>query len=258
MKKIKHRKYYADKYESNVNYQINNLNKAIYRYGGSVNNKAKAYRYVSGIKKLGIMQPRTLKVVGDIITEHLSAKVTTNSEDKYCMFTLVTGFNFGKDNWNMHYQKLIKQTRELLKGYDYIATIALDEFPKARYADEGLLMSWHVHGIFFKEPTRWFISDINKKIEAKGYKITPLKKRHFVRLIDAVYYAFKSPFGGKVRYINKYGEKKSKSISLYLNALYQNFQHLKSIKRSEWMFAGGKGQKVLNDILEDMNNVTVK
>lgn len=63
---------YADKYEKNANYQLNQLNKAIFRYGGSVDNKARLYKYVSQKYQHEIMQPRTLKLFGNKITEQLS------------------------------------------------------------------------------------------------------------------------------------------------------------------------------------------
>lgn len=245
---------FADKYEKNANYQLNQLNKAIYRYGGLVNNKARLYKYVSSKRQYEIMQPRTLKFLGDKITKQLSKKISANYEGKYSMFTLVTGFNFGKDNWNMNYDKLKKRTQKLLKGYSYIATIALDEFPKARFMDEGVLMSWHVHGIFFKEPSRWFKGKINQKISPAGYFITPLVFRHYDRLIDAVYYAFKSPFGGKIRYRDRKNIKTSKNTSISLKSLYNTLVHLKGVKRQDFMFAGGKGKKILKRILEDLNN----
>ena len=248
------RKPFADKYESNANFQIKRLNDAIYRYGGRVGNKAKLYRYVSGKKQLGLMQPRALKPFARIVKRHLEDSIFSNKEAQYNMFTLITGYNFGKNNWQMKCNNLQKQTKKLLKGYDYIARVCLDEFPKAKYLDEGVLMCWHVHGIFFREPSRWYMKKINQNIRLKGYKITPLYTRHFDCLIDAIHYIFKMPFGGKVRYKKNNGMIASRHTSLYLNATYDTFIHLKDVKIYDFMFAGGKGEKILSRILAEVKN----
>lgn len=119
------------------------------------------------------------------------------------MFTFVANCDFGKSNWKMKCEELQKQTKRLLKGHDYIARVSLDEFPRAKYFDEGTLMCWHVHGIFFKELSRWYTQKINQEVKATGYKIRPLVTKRFDCLIDAVHYTFKMPFGGKVRYQKK-------------------------------------------------------
>lgn len=248
------RKPFADKYESNANFQIKRLIDAINRYGGSVDNKAKLYRYVSGKKKLGLMQPRALKPFARIVKRHLGNSIFPNKEAQYNMFTLVMGYNFGKNNWQMKCDELQKQTEKLLKGYDYIARICLDEFPKAKYLDEGVLMCWHVHGIFFREPSRWYTQKINQSIRLRGYKIPPLLTKHFDRLIDAIHYTFKMPFGGKVRYKKNDGAAASRHTSLYLNATYDSFMHLKDVKIYDFMLAGGKGKKVLSHILAEVKN----
>lgn len=248
------RKPFADKYESNANFQIKRLNDAINRYGGSVDKKAKLYRYVSGNKLLGLMQPRALKPFADIVCRCLEKKILPNNKASYHMFTLVMGDNFGKNNWQMKCDDLQKKTQKLLKGYNYIARICLDEFPRAKYLDEGVLMSLHVHGIFFQEPSRWHAQKINQNIKLKGYKITPLLTRHFDRLIDAVHYMLKMPFGGKIRYKKKDGMTASRHVSLYLNATYSTFMNLKDVKIYDFMFAGGKGKKVLRQILAEVKN----
>ena len=252
------RKQFADKYESNANFQIKRLNDAVNRYGGSVDNKAKSYRYVSGKKQLGLMQPRALKPFARVVKRHLEDSIFPNKDAQYHMFTLVTGYNFGKNNWQMKCDELQRQTKKLLKGHDYIARVCLDEFPKAKYLDEGVLMCWHIHGIFFREPSRWYTQKINQRIKLRGYKITPLFTKHFDRLIDAIHYIFKMPFGGKVRYKKKDGTTGSRHISLYLNATYDTFIHLKDVKIYDFMFAGGKGKKILKRILAEVKNDKTK
>ena len=167
-------KSYESKFEDNASWQINILNKSIAQYGNSLEEKTKLYKYILGTKQFGLMQPLALKVYANIIHKHLKKVVKPNQQGKYTMFTIVSGYNFGKDKWNMNYEKLQNRVKKLLKGYDYIATVALDEFPREKYLGYGTLMSWHVHGIFFKKPSRWHIGKINKSIKQIGHKIITL------------------------------------------------------------------------------------
>ena len=66
------------------------------------------------------------------------------------------------------------------------------------------------------------------------------------------------PFGGKVRYKKKDGTTGSRHISLYLNATYDTFIHLKDVKIYDFMFAGGKGKKILKRILAEVKNDKTK
>ena len=242
------RKPFAKQFEKNANFQIKRLNDAIYRYGGTVSNKAKLYRYVSSKKQQGLMQPRALKPFAGIVKRHLEECPFFHKGDKYPMFTLVIDCDFSKDNWEIKCGKLKKMTKKLLKGYDYIARVSLDEFPRTRYFDGGTLMSWHVHGIFFREPSRWYKKKINQKVIKTGYKITPLVTKRFERLIDAIHYVFKMPFGGKIRYKKRDGSRGFRHTSLYLNATYNTFIHLKDIKIYDFMLAGGGRAKMFLNV----------
>lgn len=252
------RKPFAMQFEKNANFQIKRLNDAIYRYGSSIDNKAKLYHYVSGKKQLGLMQPRALKLFAQVVKNHLEDMNVFYKTDDCPMFTLVVDCDFSKDNWEMKCDELQEQTKKLLEGCDYIARVCLDEFPKAKFFDGGTLMCWHVHGIFLKEPSRWFRKKINQKVVTSGYKIRPLVIKHFERLIDAIHYTFKIPFGGKVRYSKKDGTRGFRHTSLYLNATYKTFLQLKDIKIYDFMFAGGKGEKVLKNILAEVKNEKTK
>lgn len=245
---------YADKFKYNASLQLDLLHRAIALYSENLKQKVKLSKYVDRVKELGLMQPRALKPFAKIIYKHLDKVIRPSNEGKYMMFTLVVGYDFGKNNWNMNYKKLQKKVRKLLKGYDYIATVALDEFPREQYLSEGTLMSWHVHGIFFEKPTAWNTRKINQQIERKGHKIIPLRTESYDRLIDAIYYAFKGPYGGKVRVEDKEGHTSFRHVRLGYTSYFQNLIQLKNYKIYDLMFAGGKGRKVLNHILEEINN----
>lgn len=248
------KKSYESKFEENASWQINILNKSIAQYGNSLEEQTKLYKYILSTKQFGLMQPLALKVFANIIHKHLKKVVKPNQQGKYTMFTIVCGYNFGKDKWNMNYEKLQNRVKKLLKGYDYIATVALDEFPREKYLGNGTLMSWHVHGIFFKKPSRWHIGKINKRIKQKGHKIIPLKNSSFFQIIDCIYYAFKGPFGGKVLTTDKNGKERFRHVKLPLSSYYENLIKLKDYKIYDFMFAGGKGKKVLNKILMEVGH----
>ena len=247
------RKYFASNYDEDAKKQMSLLNKANIRYCDDIDELSENQKYI-GKNNLKLMQPLSLRPFANIIHKNLKKEIKPNNEGKYLMFTLVTGFNFGKDNWNNDYNKLQDETKRLLKGYDYVATVALDEFPKEQYINDGTLMSWHVHGIIFDKPSRWSIKRINDKVKRKGHKITPFKTSSYERLIDAIYYAFKSPFGGKVKITDKNGHTSFRRVKLSLFSYYQNFVKLKNDPIYYGMFAGGKGKKVLNHILKEINN----
>ncbi len=247
------RDYFSSKFDEYVKVQIGLLNKANIRYCDDIEQLSKNQKYI-GKNSFKLMQPLALKPFAEIIYKHLIKEVKPNQEGKYLMFTLVTGFNFGKDNWNNNYHKLQEITKKLLSGYDYLATVALDEFPRERYINDGILMSWHVHGIIFDKPSRWSIKKINDKVKRKGHKITPFKTSSYERLIDAIYYAFKGPFGGKVKITDKNGNISFRRVKLSLFSYYQNLMRLKNYPIYFGMFAGGKGEKVLDDILEEISN----
>lgn len=247
------RKFFSSKFDDDAKKQMSLLNKANIRYCDDIEQLSKNQKYI-GKSTFKLMQPLALKSFADIIYKHLIKKVKPNQEGKYLMFTLVMGFNFGKDNWNNDYQKLQQKTKKLLMGYDYVATVALDEFPRERYINDGILMSWHVHGIIFDKPNRWNIKKINDTVKRKGHKITPFKTSSFKRLIDAIYYAFKAPFGGKIKITDKNGHTSFRRVKLSLFSYYQNFMKLKNYPIYYGMFAGGKGEKALDDILEEISN----
>lgn len=247
---IKNNNVFSSNYDKNVDWQINQLHRAICLYAEDYKIKKKLYKYILKSKELKLMQPLALKPFAKTIYKHLNKNIAPNIEGKYIMFTLVTGFYFGKNNWNMNFQHLQKETKKLLKGYDYIATVALDEFPREKYLDQGTLMSWHVHGILFEKPSRWNISQINKKVKRKGHNIIPFKTSSYSKLIDAIYYAFKAPFGGKV----KRSDNNFMRTKLPLCSYYDNLIKLQNYPIYFGMFAGGKGKTVLNNILEEITN----
>ena len=97
------RKFFSSKFDEDVKIQMSLLNKANIRYCDDIDELSRHQKYI-GKNNFKLMQPLALKSFADIIYKHLIKKVKPNQEGKYLMFTLVTGFNFGKDNsetWNV-------------------------------------------------------------------------------------------------------------------------------------------------------------
>ena len=240
---------FSNKFYNNANYQIMKLDRAIYKYGDNPLQKIKFRKYITSQKKLGLMQPLALKPFCSLAFKHIKEYT---GERNVLSFTIVTGDNFGKDDWNFNYKKLQSKIKKFLKGYDYIANIALDEFPRTTFEDKGTLMSMHVHGIFFSELTRYQKSIISAKFKKQGYCIRPFVTKHYDYCIDALHYSFKALYGGKYSYCNSAGTKHYiKHTQLSLKSLYFNFTKLKDFHIYDLAFAGGKGKQVLNIILEE-------
>lgn len=193
------------------------------------------------------------------ITE-LSNNVTTireNMPNNISMFTVVVDkYNFGQDNWNFQYKSFQKKIKKIFKGYDYIANVALDEFPRISFQQDGTLMTPHIHGIFFRTLTRWEKSKLAKSI--KKYfpesRIRPFVVRPQYDLESAIQYSFKALFGGKRMFTRRNLTAGLKNTSMTYKAIYANFTHLKRFKIYDLAFAGGKGKEILRNIINDIEN----
>ncbi len=244
-------KTFAQKFKGNSTYQLRKLTKSIDLYTKDIYQKSHLICYANKAKGFGLMQPLALKNFSDIVCKHLRPVLGDNVN----FFTLVTGrYCFGKNNWNFDFGKIQSETKKLLKGYSYIATVALEEFPKDRYLDEGILMEPHVHGIIWNNPTRWERRKIISQIKTRGYRINPLDIRS--RDIEsAVQYAFKACFGGKRSYTNKNGKRVFAPTPITNKSLYITFMKFKDCKIYDFAFAGRKGRKVLKNIIAEIENV---
>lgn len=239
---------FADKFEHNAVLQLRKLNRAIDLYCKDIFRKNKLIRYVRSDNGYGMMQPMALYNFSEIAFTHLKPIIGV---ENISMFTIaVDTFNFGKDNWDFNYPLFRKKIKKILKGYDYIANVALDEFPRGRYFDEGILMTPHIHGIFFRPLTRWEKGKISIKIKKHfpEYRIRPFVVREKFDLKSAIHYSFKALYGGKTTYSGTCG----KNIETPYRNLFINFLHLKALKIYDCAFAGGKGVEVLNNIISDI------
>ena len=87
------------------------------------------------------------------------------------MFTIVVDeYNFGQNNWDFQYKPFQKKIKKIFKGYDYIANVALDEFPRISFHFDDTAYS---RNIFSDIDTMGEIKIIktNKKIlSSKSYQ----------------------------------------------------------------------------------------
>lgn len=243
---------FSSNLERNANLQSRKLTRAIDIYCQNIVQKNKKIRYVRKNKGFGMMQPMALKNFSEVAVKHLEPVIGT---ENISMFTIVVDkYNFGKDNWHFDYEAFRKEIKKILKGYDYMANVALDEFPRERYEYDGILMTPHIHGIFFTPLTRWEKSQLSIKIKKHfpEYRIRPFVVREKFDLESAVQYSFKALYGAKISYIRR----DSKSIIKPMNPLYKNlyinFRHLRPLKIYDCAFAGGAGKKILRNIISDI------
>ena len=149
-----------------------------------------------------------------------------------------------------------EKIKKIFKGYDYIANVALDEFPRISFQQDGTLMTPHIHGIFFRTLTRWEKSKLAKAI--KKYfpesRIRPFVVRPQYDLESAIQYSFKALFGGKRTFTRRDLTVGLKNTSMTYKAIYTNFTHLKRFKIYDLAFAGGKGKEILRNIIRDIEN----
>ena len=121
-------------------------------------------------------------------------------------------------------------------------------------------MSPHIHGIFFDEIKKRGKEKISRKIKNDSEEnciLRPFEIKEYSRLIDAVHYAFKGPFGGKNYYEiveGKKGKKVRKRTPLTLKDLITIIQNFKDTPIDAYCFAGGRGISLLQEIRKEMNN----
>lgn len=121
-------KTFSEKFEQNANLQLRKVTRAIDLYVKNVYIKSRLIRYVSSQAGFGMMQPLALKNFSDVAYSYLEPII---GSDNISMFTVVADkYNFGQDNWNFQYKSFQKKIKKIFKGYDYIANVALDEFPR--------------------------------------------------------------------------------------------------------------------------------
>ena len=195
-----------------------------------------------------------LKNFSDVVYSYLEPII---GSDNISMFTVVVDkYNFGQDNWNFQYKSFQKKIKKIFKGYDYIANVALDEFPRISFQQDGTLMTPHIHGIFFRTLTRWEKSKLTKAI--KKYfpesRIRPFVVRPQYDLESAIQYSFKALFGGKRMFTRRDLTVGLKNTGMTYKAIYANFTHLKRFKIYDLAFAGGKGKEILRNIINDIEN----
>jgi hypothetical protein len=247
-------KTFSEKFEQNANLQLRKVTRAIDLYVKNVYIKSKLIRYVSSQAGFGMMQPLALKNFSDVVYSYLEPII---GSDNISMFTVVVDkYNFGQDNWNFQYKSFQKKIKKIFKGYDYIANVALDEFPRISFQQDGTLMTPHIHGIFFRTLTRWEKSKLAKAI--KKYfpesRIRPFVVRPQYDLESAIQYSFKALFGGKRTFTRRDLTVGLKNTSMTYKAIYTNFTHLKRFKIYDLAFAGGKGKEILRNIIRDIEN----
>lgn len=245
---------FADNFERNANLQLRKLTRAIDLYVRNVYIKSKLIRYVNHQNGFSMMQPLALKNFSGVAYSHLE---TIIGNTDISMFTIVVDkYNFGQDNWDFRYKEFQKEIRKILKGYDYIANVALDEFPRGCFQEDGVLMTPHIHGIFFRTLTRWEKAKISRAIKKyfQGSRIRPFVVRPHYDLESAIQYSFKALFGGKRMFMRKDRTFAYRNMSVTYKTIYANFVHLKRFKIYDFAFAGGKGKEALRNIIEAIEN----
>lgn len=165
-------KTFSEKFEQNANLQLRKVTRAIDLYVKNVYIKSRLVRYVNSQNGFGMMQPLALKNFSDVVYSYLEPII---GSDNISMFTVVVDkYNFGQDNWNFQYKSFQKKIKKIFKGYDYIANVALDEFPRISFQQDGTLMTPHIHGIFFSHINtlgKVKVNKSNKKIlSGKSYQ----------------------------------------------------------------------------------------
>lgn len=180
-------KTFSEKFEQNANLQLRKVTRAIDLYVKNVYIKSRLVRYVNSQNGFGMMQPLALKNFSDVVYSYLEPII---GSDNISMFTVVVDkYNFGQDNWNFQYKSFQKKIKKIFKGYDYIANVALDEFPRISFQQDGTLMTPHIHGIFFRTLTRWEKSKLTKAIYEKdvnGIVVQVDGKNKIKYLIDLI------------------------------------------------------------------------
>lgn len=245
---------FSNKFEQNANLQLRKVTRAIDLYVKNVYLKSRLIRYVNSQNGFGMMQPLSLKNFSDIVFSYLEPIIGNRN---ISMFTVVVDkYNFGQDNWNFRYKSFQKEIKKIFKGYDYIANVALDEFPRISFQQDGTLMTPHIHGIFFQTLTRWEKSKLSKKLKKHFVecRIRPFVVRPQYDLESAIQYSFKALFGGKRTFTRRNLSVGLKNTSMTYKAIYTNFTHLKRFKIYDLAFAGGKGKEVLRNIINDIEN----
>lgn len=248
------KKAFSEKFESNANLQLRKLNRAIDLYTRNVYEKSKSIRFVSKTNGFRMMQPLALKNFSDIAFCYLENVVEVKAVS---MFTIVVNkYDFGQNNWNFQYKIFQKEIKKILNGFDYIANVALDEFPRNNYREDGVLMTPHIHGIFLQPLTRWEKSQISKKIKKvfPESRIRPFVVRTQFDLESALQYTCKALFGGKRTYLKKNRATTCLNMEITYKSIYTIFAHLKHYKIYDFAFAGGKGKKILEKIIHDIEN----
>lgn len=247
-------KTFSEKFEQNVNLQLRKVTRAIDLYVKNVYVKSRLIRYVNSQTGFGLMQPLALKNFSNITFSYLEPLIGSNN---ISMFTIVVDkYNFGQDNWNFQHKSFQKEIQNILKGYNYIANVALDEFPRGHFEEDGVLMTPHIHGIFFRALTRCEKSKLSKRI--KKYfpesRIRPFVVSPQYDLESAIQYSFKALFGGKRVFQKKDGTSAYRNMSTTYKTIYVNFIHLKHFKIYDLSFAGGKGKEILRNIIRGIEN----
>jgi hypothetical protein len=247
-------KTFSEKFEQNANLQLRKVTRAIDLYVKNVYAKSRLIRYVNSRTGFEMMQPLALKNFSDVAYSYLEPII---GNDNISMFTIVVNkYDFGQDNWNFQYKSFQKEIKKILKGYDYIANVALDEFPRISFLQDGTLMTPHIHGIFFRTLTRWEKGKLSKRI--KKYfpqsRIRPFVVRPQYDLESAIQYSFKALFGGKRTFMRRNLTIGLKNTNMTYKAVYANFIHLKRFRIYDLAFAGGKGKEILRNIISDIKN----
>lgn len=250
---------FAEEFDKNAKYQLKKLSKAITEYEENAGEAGKLLKRISGNSKI-LIQPRALAPFAKRITSKLNEYGCNSAY----MFTIIIGdLLFGIDDLERKSKEIAnfrRQVQEWLEGYDYIATVAFDFFNNVKFANSGTCVSPHIHGIFFDEIKKRGKEKISRKIKNDSEEnciLRPFEIKEYSRLIDAVHYAFKGPFGGKNYYEiveGKNGKKVRKRTPLTLKDLITIIQNFKDTPIDAYCFAGGRGISLLQEIRKEMKN----
>lgn len=245
---------FADKFEGNANLQLRKLNRAIDLYIKDIYKKARNIRYVSRSDGYDMMQPLALRNFAEAAFVYLEPLI---GYEEISMFTIIVDkYNFGQNDWNFQYKRFQKDIKKLLKGFDYIANVALDEFPRSEYEEDGKLMTPHIHGIFFRPLSRWEKGKLSVRIKKyfPNCRMRPFVVREHFDLESALQYVFKALFGGKNTYVNKKYKLRSRNVETTYKSIFINYIHLKRFKIYDLAFAGGKGKEALENIINEISH----